>query len=139
MVRLFKEEFRTALETRQGDGRRVNCSIATGVLAAPMMEEAAARIRDKFPNVNVRVYTVKNEFFGEKITVAGLITGQDLLKQLTGQSLGDKLLLTKNMLKWGETVFLDDMLTDELEEALEVPLQFVGLGGQEFLEAVIEL
>ena len=60
-----------------GDDRKaVAVTIATGVLAAPMMEEAALKVKDKFPNVNVRVYTIINEFFGEKITVAGLITGQ---------------------------------------------------------------
>ncbi len=138
MARLFKDEFEQALNEQTGDSRKVNCSIATGVLAAPMMREAAKRIKVKFPNVNVKVYTIKNDFFGDKITVAGLITGQDLLAQLSGQDLGDRLLLTKNMLRWGETVFLDDMLTEELENKLKTPLQFIGLGGEELLNSIIE-
>lgn len=138
MVRLFKEEFAAALENAVGDDRKAECSIATGVLAAPMMEEAALKVKDKFPNVNVRVYTIINEFFGEKITVAGLITGQDLLKQLTDRDLGDKLLLSKNMLRWGETVFLDDVTTDELQEKLSIPIEFIGLSGEDFLNAVID-
>ena len=138
MVRLFYEEFDEYFNTLKGDERIRNMSIATGVLAAPMMKEAAAKIKKKFPNINVNVYTIKNEFFGEKITVAGLITGQDLLKQLTNQKMGDKLLLTKNMLRWGETVFLDDMQTKELEDGLNVPIEFIGLSGEDFIKAIID-
>lgn len=137
MVRLFKNEFSEALEQVSADERTVNCSIATGVLAAPMLEEAASKIKDKFPNVNVNVYAIRNDFFGEKITVAGLITGRDLLNQLKHRPLGDKLVLTKNMLRWGETVFLDDMLTTELEEGLNVPIKFIGLSGKDFLDGIL--
>jgi len=137
MVRLFKEEFSAALEAESGDERIVSCSVATGVLAAPVLLEAVTMLRTKFPNVKVNIYTIKNEFFGEKITIAGLLTGQDLLKQLTGQPIGDKLLLTKNMLKWGENVFLDDMQADELGSTLKVPIKFVDSCGEDFLNAII--
>ncbi len=67
-----------------------------------------------------QVYPIVNEFFGEKITVSGLLTGQDLKKQLTGKELGEQLLLPCNMLRTGYDVFLDDVTVEELEEALQV-------------------
>lgn len=138
MVRLFKEEFTGYLGGLMGDNRTRDCSVATGKLFAPILKELLSEIKKKFPNINIRVYTINNEFFGEKITVAGLITGQDLLKQLTEQTIGDKLILTKNMLRWGENVFLDDMKTTELESKLNVPIQFIDLGGDDFVKAVIQ-
>ena len=66
-------------------------------------------MRTLYPNVTVRVYPIKNDFFGEKITVAGLLTGQDLEAQLKGKELGERLFLSSNVLRDGENVFLDDM------------------------------
>ena len=93
---------------REGDGRVHTVSIATGKLAAPYLQEAADQIKKKYPNVTILIYPIENQFFGERITVAGLLTGQDLEKQLAEKELGERLLLTANMFKNGETVFLDD-------------------------------
>ncbi len=72
------------------------------------------------------------------ITVSGLLTGQDLLAQLKGQKLGDRLLLPQNVLKSGEAVFLDDMTLAELEKALQVPIDIVKSSGQDLLDAILK-
>ena len=73
-------------------------------------------IQEKYPEIQVQVYPVRNDFFGEKITVSGLLTGQDLMAQLAGRELGDELLIPCNMLRAGEDVFLDDVTVSQLGE-----------------------
>jgi NifB/MoaA-like Fe-S oxidoreductase len=74
---------------------------------------------EHFPQYDIRVYPIRNDFFGERITVSGLLTGQDLVAQLTGQMLGERLLLPCNMFKSGEEILLDDMTRAELEKTLQ--------------------
>ena len=85
----------------------------------------------------MQVYQIENRFFGEKITVAGLITGQDLMEQLKGKELGERLLLPCNMLRSGENVFLDDVTVEELEKTLQIPIHIVESSGQSFVQEVI--
>ncbi len=138
MLRLLSREVEEGLESRQGDGRKREISLATGLLAMPYLQEYARQVEQKFPNVHIRVYGIKNEFFGEKITVAGLLTGQDLHRQLQGQDLGDRLLLPCCMFRSGEEVFLDDWTVRELEERLQIPVTVVDSSGEDFLDAVLE-
>ena len=139
MVRLFREELAEALAQRRDEkpvaARKV--TIATGTLAAPILREAADQIEAVYPGIKIQVIPVENHFFGERITVAGLLTGQDLKKQLTGRNLGDELLLTENMFRDGEEVFLDDMTAEELSGALQVPVTIVKSDGKAFLKAVL--
>ena len=111
--------------------------MATGRLAAPVIEKLAGLLTKKYPNTNIHVYAIRNEFFGERITVSGLLTGQDLKKQLTDQNLGERLLLPCNLLKSGETIFLDDMTVDELETALQTTVNIVKSSGQALAEAML--
>ena len=94
-------------------------------------------IQKKYPNVQISVTTIENRFFGEKITVSGLITGQDLKEQLSGLDLGEKLLISCSMLKGDEEIFLDDMTLEELSEALNTEIVIVDTGGRDLVEAVI--
>ena len=112
-------------------------TIATGKLAAPILREAAKQIEEQVPEIRVQVIGIENRFFGERITVAGLLTGQDLKEQLSGRNLGEELLLTENMFRDGEDVFLDDMTAAELSGALQVPITIVKSDGKAFLEAVL--
>ena len=137
MIRLFKNEFAEALAEKQADDRVLNISMATGKLAYPYIKEALTQVMEKFPQVKAHLYEITNEFFGENITVAGLLTGQDLIKQLKGQELGDVLLLPSAMFKSGEKVFLDDITLSELENALQVKVNIVKSSGQDFLSAVL--
>ena len=137
MVRLLKEEVDAYLKRLPGDDRKRKVTIATGELAAPYLREYAASIQKKYPGVEVQVITVKNEFFGGKITVAGLITGQDLVNQLRGKDLGEELLLTTNMLKSDEPVFLDDMTVEQLQTALQIKVSIVESSGNDFVNCIL--
>ena len=137
MVRLLKEEVDACLADLPGDDRKRKVTIATGELAAPYLREHVASIRGKYPNVEAQVITVKNEFFGGKITVAGLLTGQDLVNQLKGKDLGEELLLTTNMLKSDEPVFLDDMTVEQLQTALQIKVSIVESSGNDFVNCIL--
>lgn len=138
MLRLLETELQESLEAREGDGRCIRATVATGKLAAPFLEKYMRMISAKYPNVEVNVIAVKNEFFGEQITVSGLLTGQDLLKQLTGRELGNKLLIPCNMLRSGEDVFLDDITVEELSKKLDIEIVVVEEGGEALVQAVLE-
>lgn len=139
MLRLLEREFHEALEQEKGDQTYRKLSVATGKLAAPFLRKYMEDLKQKFPNTEVTVYEITNEFFGERITVAGLITGQDLKKQLEGKELGDKLLLPCHMLRDGEEVFLDDVTVQELSEALHVPIEIVDSDGAVLLHKVLKI
>ncbi len=147
MLRLLETEVMEELErldaknqkTGKQDAEIRNLTIATGVLAAPFIKENIAHIQEKFPNINAQVVAIRNDFFGEMITVSGLITGQDLRKQLKEREhLGERLLIPCNMLRAGENVFLDDVTVEELEEELQIPIVVVDEGGAELVHAVID-
>ena len=118
-----------------GTGSR-RVTIATGRLAAPIISSLAGEIRELFPMSEVRVEAIENRYFGEKITVSGLITGSDLVRQLSGMELGDALLLPVNMLRSGERVFLDDMTVEELEQTLQIRIIIVESSGRDLVRAI---
>ena len=136
MLRLLETEFHDALAMKDGDEISREVSIATGKLAAPFLRKFMKELQIKYPNTKVNVYDITNEFFGEKITVAGLITGQDLKKQLKEVDLGEKLLLPCHMLRSGEDVFLDDVTVSELSEYLQIPIEIVDSDGAVLLHHV---
>ena len=138
MLRLLGEEVKEAVAGRAGDDRRIKAVSATGALAAPFIKKYMEMIHEKFPNVEVDVISIRNEFFGETITVSGLITGQDLIRQLSGRDLGEKLLLPCNMLKNEEDVFLDDISVEELSRKLNVEIVIVDEGGSDLVSAVLD-
>lgn len=141
MMRLLTQETRAALsemQNRKGIQNQLprELSLATGRLAAPYLERLYQEIRAYTPEVTLHIYGIRNDFFGEKITVSGLLTGQDLLAQLKGQVLGSELLLPVSMLRSGEQVFLDDMTVEELEKALQIRIRIVKSSGYDFVRAV---
>ena len=143
MLRLLLNEFKAALNERKASAKfpdptvKKEISLATGRLAYKYIKGMCGQIEECFPNVKVHVYEIINDFFGERITVSGLLTGQDLKKQLTGKALGEYLLLPQNVLRAGEDYFLDDMTRAELEKALQVPINIVKSSGYDFLEAIV--
>ena len=138
MVRLLEEEVTQTLAGMAGDDRKIHRTIATGELAAPFLRKHVDAVQKKYPNVDIQVLAIKNEFFGGKITVAGLITGTDLISQLKGKDLGDRLLLTNHMLKSGEPVFLDDVTVDDVQNALQIKVSIVESSGADFVSSLIE-
>lgn len=137
MIRLLTTEVHEALDELEGDEKEEELSIATGKLAAVYLAGFLEEIKKKFPNRKVHLYPIRNDFFGEMITVAGLITGQDLIAQLKDKPLGSRLLLPECMFRSGEEVFLDDITRQEVENALQVPVNIVKSSGQDFVNAVL--
>lgn len=137
MVRSLIEEVKERMEELTKDNVEKKLSLATGKLAKPVMEFLVEKIQKKFPNIKVYVYAIKNEFFGEDITVAGLLTGQDIIHQLTGQELGEYLLLPNVLLRSGEQVLLDDLTIEDLENALQIPIHIVKSDGKSFVDNIV--
>ena len=138
MLRLLEEEVKEELQKRTGDEKERKVSIATGRLAAPFIRQLADWLRSKYPGLRAEVFPIVNEFFGERITVSGLVTGRDLIRQLRGKKLGERLLIPCNMLRDGENVFLDDVSVEDVERELQVPVQVTDAGGKDFCMAVLE-
>ena len=137
MIRLMTDEVEEALARLEGDQEEEELSVATGLLAYDYLNGFLEKIREKFPRRRVYLYPVVNRFFGEQITVAGLITGRDLIEQLRGKPLGSRLLLPSCMFRSGEEVFLDDVTRQEVKTALQVPVNIVKSSGQDFVNAVL--
>ncbi len=118
-----------------------------GKLIEPVIRELAGQITEAFPGLSIRVFSVRNDFFGHTITVSGLITGRDLIGQLKelvgnedpGKVLGEEILLPVNMLRAGEKVFLDDLTTEDVENAFYLPVGVIWSGGEELVRSVLGL
>ena len=135
MLRLLFNEFDERLAEMKGDDRIRELSAATGKLAFPYIKRMAERIEEKYPGVKIHVYCIRNDFFGERITVSGLVTGQDIMAQLKGKELGSTLLLPCNMLKADEDVFLDDLTVKDVSDALQVRIDIVKSSGRDLADA----
>ena len=135
MLRLLETEFRSALRLSENPGPQ-RCSIATGVAAAPWMRMLAGLAAEQYPELRIEVYPIQNEYFGRSITVAGLVTGGDLIRQLRGKDLGDRLLISQNMLRREERDFLDDVTLQEAKAALRVPVLPVETDGFALWDAI---
>lgn len=136
LMTLFAREVDDALEDLPQSGEKRTVSIATGVDAAPFMREQAAKVTEKYPELTCTVYPVINHFFGESITVAGLLTGQDLAAELTGKDLGEVLFLPEVMLRHEKDLFLDGMSIQELQTKLGTKIQVLPVDGQDFVSAL---
>ncbi|SFA77867.1 putative radical SAM enzyme, TIGR03279 family [Acetitomaculum ruminis DSM 5522] len=135
MARLLYEEFTEALKNRKASDDSHEISLVTGVLYFPFIKELIAMLNEKYPNIKVNPYCIKNDFFGEKITVAGLITGKDIINQIKDLKLGERLLIPDTMLKSDEDIFLDDVTIDDIQNALQVKPYIVKSSGQALLDA----
>ncbi len=138
MLRLLHEEVMDALDEKTDDGKEEELSIATGRLPYPYLDKLVKGIMKVYPGRKVHVYPIRNDFFGEKITVAGLITGQDLIAQLKDKPLGDRLILPSVMFKSGEEVFLDDITKTQAEDALQIPINIVKSSGYDLVDAILD-
>lgn len=146
MLTLLKDEFKEAMQTAihqkrlykdLSGGKTKRLTMATGRLAYDTIRDMAAQMMEAFEWLDLNVVAIRNDFFGERITVSGLLTGQDLIAQLKGLPLGEKLLLPQNVLRSGENYFLDDITVPQLEEALQVQVDIVKSSGQDFVETVL--
>lgn len=137
MLRSLIDEFEKALETAEWEGGKRHVSIATGYSPYEVIKGLAGKAEKYFPLLKCDVYRIRNDFFGETITVTGLITGQDLISQLKGKSMGDNLLISTSMLRRDSTEFLDDLTVEEVEKKLDVKIRPVLNDGYELLDAIM--
>lgn len=139
MMRLLWEEFMEEYNKLQNvkTNEKTEVSIATGVLAYDMIRKMCDLLEKKFDNLKIHCYKIINNFFGEKITVSGLITGTDIIAQLKDKDLGDRLLLPNNILRSGEDVFLDDYTLKDVSEKLGVPIVITPPDGKGFIDTVM--
>ncbi len=142
MLRLLEVEFHEALSCLNKNNlpdRKI--SIATGKLAYPYMESFVQEMKEQYvlqkTKFEYHCYEIENHFFGENITVSGLICGCDVIRQLQGKELGEELLLPINMFRAGEECFLDDVTVKELEEKLQVKVTVVPRDGSDLLRALL--
>lgn len=137
LCRSLIDEVHKALERAEYDGGKRKVTIACGTSVAPVQKQLAEDIMAAFPDVEVQVVPILNRFFGETITVTGLITAGDLIDQLKAVDIGDELLISKAMLKIDEPIFLDDLHLDDVCSALNVKVTPVANDGFEYLDAVL--
>ncbi len=133
----LKQEFLDALEDFVPPASARKVTLATGVAAHPFLDTLLDELRQRCHNLTCNVVPIVNDFFGDTITVAGLVTGGDLLKQLRGRELGDALLLPDVMLRREGDIFLDDVSLEELSEALQIQIITVPNDGYALLDAVV--
>lgn len=142
LLSLFREEFNSYLDELKDKAAKSplpvqrKVSIATGVSAWQYIKAMAETLGKRY-NGKVQVYSIINRFFGENVTVTGLLTGQDIVAQLQGKDLGEELLISRSMLKAGESVFLDDYTVERLEKELQVKVTVVENSGRDFVDRIL--
>ncbi len=145
MMRLMITEFNEAMDSAlkyHGDHiKNLNrtISLATGKLVYPCIRDFAKKAMDVCPGLKVNVYEIINEFFGERITVSGLLTGQDIIKQLKGKELGEQLFLPENLLRSGEDYLLDDVRLSDIESALEISVGVSKCDGRGLVSVLLDI
>lgn len=136
MLRSLITEFESGLRQEDGPIKVSAFTVATGVSARPYLQALLEKAEEKL-GVRGQVVAIENDFFGHTIDVAGLITGRDLIAQLKGRDLGERVLIPVNMLRHGGDVFLDDTTVPDVEKALGVPVTVVEQDGFDLLDAML--
>ncbi|MCR5102538.1 MAG: DUF512 domain-containing protein [Butyrivibrio sp.] len=145
MVRLLIDEFRDALKYVVDNHSEYlkdysdELSIATGRLIYPYIKMLIDEAMEVCPGLKVHVYEIVNEFFGERITVSGLLTGQDIIKQMKNREKGNRMFLPQNVLRSGENYLLDDITVPQIEEALGTPIDIIKSPGYYLVSGLFKL
>lgn len=137
MLRSLIDEFEKALETAEWEGDKREVTIACGYAPYPIISKLSEMAENKFPQLKCNVYRIRNDFFGETITVTGLITAQDLIAQLRDKHLGDELLISSSMLRNNSEDFLDDLTVSDVENELNIKIRTSANDGYELLDAIM--
>jgi len=143
LVALLKREFEEYLESFESDSAvslfdaQRNVSIATGISVYNFIKEMTDRLEKRYNKLKVNVYPIINDFFGENVTVTGLLTGTDIAQQLKKASIGQELLISRSMLKADEEIFLDGFTLAGLSESLGVKVTVVENNGEDFINKIL--
>ena len=137
MIASLREEFYDALADAPETCPDRNVTLVCGTAPYDFLSSLKDAVKEKYPNIDITVEKITNDFFGHEITVSGLLCGCDIITQLKERKFGDTLIITKNMLRDGENVLLDDITTDDIEKALGVKIVAVSDDGYELLDAIL--
>ena len=139
MVRTLLDDFDEAIAEDDSDRiMKGKFTFVTGKLIEPILAQLVARITEKYPETRTEVVGIRNDFFGNMITVAGLVTGQDILAQLKDRDLGDYVIMPSCMLRAGESVLLDDLTVEDLQKALQTNIRIVKSGGSALIDVLCD-
>ena len=144
MLRLFGNEFFSGLEEikQEVGGEKLvhkeELSVMTGRLAYPIIKDLADKLMEQVEGLKIHVHAIRNDFFGERITVSGLLTGIDIMTQGKELPLGERLLLPQNLLRSGTEDLLDDYTLDDLKKSLQVPIDIVKSSGYDFIQVILK-
>lgn len=137
LMRSLEQEVDDALAAEDGDNQRYEVGVITGVLAQNYMRDLLLKIQRKFPGLNFEIYPIVNHFFGEKITVSGLVTGTDIVNQLQSKALPGRLLIPSSMLRSEQDLFLDSMSLEEVSSKLHRPIDISMNDGCDLLDKIL--
>ena len=137
MLALMQAEFDEVLQKTRIKKRLRDVTVVTGMAAADFIRALSLRLMERVDGLTIRVAAVRNDFFGNEITVSGLLTGHDIIEQLRNTTLGEVVLLPKNLLRAGEETLLDDLTLTDIANALGVPVRAVDTTGEAFADAVL--
>ncbi len=137
MLRSLYDEFADALDNADETYADRHVTIATGMASYKFICDLSSMVQNKWQNIKCDVYPVINNFFGDTITVSGLLTGQDIISQLKGKMLSDTLLLSSSMIKKDSDLFLDDMTISDVEKALDIKIRLTDNDGYDLLDAIL--
>lgn len=137
MIASFKSEFMDALEEEKPRQIKKEVTVAGGLASRGMMEELCFKAEERFKGLKINVKSIVNEFFGEEINVTGLVTARDLISQLKGQSLGEKLLISSSMLRSEGDLFLDNLSINDVRKELEIDVEAVSNNGAELIYRIL--
>ncbi|MBO7363131.1 MAG: DUF512 domain-containing protein [Lachnospiraceae bacterium] len=143
MMRSFIDETDEQIAKREKDGsfetvdRSRHISLVTGMLAYPIIRSTAEKLESRVPGLKLNVIPVRNDFFGERITVSGLLTGRDIIAQLKGRELGTEVRLPESVVRAGTDVFLDDYTVSQVSDALQVRIYTIKSNGYDFVDSCL--
>lgn len=138
MIAYLTDDVKWALEELEYDEKpNHTVTVACGTGVYPFMKKIMAMIYEKFPNITINTQPIKNNFFGGGVNVSGLVTGGDLIAQLKGKNIGERLIIPSSMLRFENDLFLDDVSTDDVERELKVELVPVNNNGADLVNAII--
>ncbi len=136
LARLFLDEWdsiKDDLPQRISSNHRV--TLVTGTSGAAILQQVVDGL-NQIKDLQVDLEVVKNQFFGESVTVTGLLTGGDIIKALKNKNLGDAVILPSVMLRDGEEVFLDDVTVSDVADKIQTPVEVVD-GPENLVEVLL--
>lgn len=135
MIRMFRDSIEKNIKTLD-NAKNGSFTFVTGVSAYEEVKKAAAKISSANSNIKINTYKIINNFFGETITVAGLLTGSDIIEQLKNKKIGDYIVIPRNMLKADSHIFLDDLTVEDVEKVLNAKAVICEYTGEDLIQLI---